>query len=72
MLYLNGSALRRGAGTKPKKPSKRKPGDKAGLGGARRLALALQRLDLTYDTEALETSMMSKLLPREFNKWLDI
>lgn len=68
-MYVRNGALARGAGTKPKKPGKRKSGDKAGYGGVRRLALALQRLDLTYDTEAMEATKIVPLLPKEFGKW---
>ena len=70
-LYFDGGSekLRRGAAAKPKKPKDRIRGDKTGLGGARRLALALQRLDLTYDTEAMEPQQVRSVLPKEFAKW---
>lgn len=68
-LYFDGQKLRRGAASKPKKPKERKPGDRTGLGGARRLAIALQRLDLTYDTEIMDSSSIRLVLPREFARW---
>lgn len=68
-LYFDGQKLRRGAASKPKKPNERKPGDRTGLGSARRLAIALQRLDLTYDTEIMDSSSIRVVLPREFARW---
>lgn len=68
-LYIADGKLLRGAGTKPKKPAQRKPGDRAGLGGARRLALALQRLDLTFDTEVMTAGQLVERLPKEFSRW---
>lgn len=68
-LYLKDGGLRRGASSKPRKPRDRKPGDRTGLGSVRRLAIALQRLDLTYDTEDMESAMMKAVLPKEFSKW---
>jgi len=68
-LYLLDGKLRRGAASKPKKPKDRKPGDKTGFGCIRRLALALQRLNLTYDTEIMLYGEMVKVLPKEFAKW---
>jgi len=69
-LYLANGVMKRGAASKPKKPRLRKPGDRTGFGSIRRLALALQRLDLTYDTEVIEPTVMRKLLPKEFGKFL--
>jgi hypothetical protein len=68
-LYVRNGRLRRGASSKPKQLRIRKPGDKTGLGSARRLAIALQRLDLTYDTEIMNAASMLSILPKEFNKW---
>ena len=68
-LYMPNGTLVKGVATKPKKPSQRKLGDKGGLGGARRLALALQRLDLTFDTEAMSANGLVALLPKEFSRW---
>jgi hypothetical protein len=68
-LYLKDGKLRRGAASKPKKPKERKPGDRTGFGSVRRLAIALQRLDLTYDTEDMESAQMKVVLPKEFSKW---
>ena len=68
-LYIKDGKLKRGASTKPKKPRERKPGDRTGLGSVRRLAIALQRLDLTYDTEAMQSAQMKSVLPKEFSKW---
>jgi hypothetical protein len=68
-LYVRDGKLRRGASTKPKKPKNRRPGDRTGLGGARRLATALTRLDLTFDTEVMDSDGIVAVLPREFVKW---
>jgi hypothetical protein len=68
-LYIRDDKLRRGASSKPKKLRNRKPGDRTGLGSARRLATALQRLDLTYDTEAMDANGIITVLPREFSRW---
>lgn len=68
-LYVANGHLKRGAGSKPKRPRDRKPGDRTGFGSVRRLAIALQRLDLTYDTEAMVTALMLSVLPKEFAKW---
>jgi len=69
-LYIRNGKLRRGASSKAKTLRIRQPGDKTGLGSARRLATALQRLDLTYDTEIMDASSVVSVLPREFNRWL--
>jgi hypothetical protein len=68
-LYLRDGKLRRGASSKPKNLRNRRPGDRTGIGSARRLAIALQRLDLTYDTEVMDASGIVAVLPKEFNKW---
>lgn len=68
-LYISEGKVRRGAASKPKKKKLRKIGDKTGYGSVRRLAIALQRLDLTYDTEVMKSSEITGVLPREFNKW---
>jgi hypothetical protein len=68
-LYFADGKLRRGSASKPKKPRDRKPGDRTGLGSVRRLALALQRLDLTFDTDEMDTGLMRTVLPREFARW---
>lgn len=68
-LYIREGKLRRGASSKPKKPKDRKPGDRVGFGSVRRLAIALQRLDLTYDTADMEVSLMNAILPKEFARW---
>lgn len=70
-LYIKGGALKRGASSKPKKLKDRKQGDRTGLGSVRRLAIALQRLDLTYDTEYMGADQMKIVLPREFQKYMD-
>ena len=69
-LYIREGKLVRGASSKPRKPKDRKPGDSMGLGSVRRLAVALQRLDLTYDTEDMESGQMTAVLPREFKKYM--
>ena len=68
-LYVRDGKLRRGATSRPRKPKDRKPGDRTGFGGIRRLSTALQRLDLTYDTEQLDANQLISLLPREFSRW---
>lgn len=68
-MYLKDGKLRRGAASKPKKPKERKAGDRTGLGSVRRLAIALQRLDLTYDTEEMSSTLMRAVLPKEFARW---
>jgi hypothetical protein len=68
-LYISDGKLKRGASSKPKKPKDRKPGDRTGLGSVRRLAVALKRLDLTYDTEYMDAGQMKAVLPKEFLKW---
>lgn len=69
-LYVNEKGqIRLGAASRPKKQAKRKPGDMTGFGGADRLALSLQRLDLTYDTEVMGATNLIGILPREFSKW---
>lgn len=70
-LYIRDGKLLRGASSKPRKPRDRKPGDITGLGSVRRLAVALQRLDLTYDTEDMASSQMKSVLPREFRKYMN-
>ena len=69
IMYMRDGRLLRGAASKPKKPTERKAGDRTGLGSIRRLAIALQRLDLTYDTEEMRPDLMRSVLPREFAKW---
>lgn len=68
-LYVNAGKLKKGASSKPKNPKRRKPGDRTGLGGVRRLAVALRRLDLTFDTETMDASSIIGVLPKEFEKW---
>lgn len=68
-MYMHDGKLRRGAASKPKKPRERKAGDRTGLGSVRRLAIALQRLDLTYDTEEMSSDLMRAVLPKEFSRW---
>jgi hypothetical protein len=68
-LYFKDGKLRRGASAKPTSKKKRKSDDKKGLGGARRLSVALQRLDLTYDTQVMQPGQLVPVLPKEFSKW---
>jgi hypothetical protein len=68
-LYVQEGKLRRGASSHPKKPRERKPGDRVGFGSVRRLALALKRLDLTFDTEIMPAASMCAVLPKEFRRW---
>ena len=71
-LYVKDGKLKRGASSKPKKPKDRTAGDRTGFGSARRLAVALQRLDLTYDTEQMAADQMMVVLPKEFEKWNNV
>lgn len=68
-LYVQDGKLRRGASSHPKKARERKPADRVGFGGVRRLALALKRLDLTFDTEIMPADSMRAVLPKEFRRW---
>lgn len=70
-LYMKDGKLKRGAASKPKKPKDRKLGDRTGFGSIRRLAIALQRLNLTFDTEIMRYGEMIGVLPKEFAKWSD-
>lgn len=70
-LYMQNGKLKRGAASKPKKPKDRKPGDRTGFGSIRRLAIALQRLNLTFDTEIMWYGEMLGVLPKEFARWSD-
>lgn len=70
-LYVKNGSLKSGASSKPNKPKYRKPGERTGFGSARRLAIALQRLDLTYDTEEMLASQMKQVLPKEFQKYAE-
>ena len=70
-LYIKDGVLKRGASSKPKKPKDRKPSERSGLGSVRRLAVSLQRLDLTYDTEEMQASQMKLVLPKEFKKYAE-
>lgn len=65
---VNGN-IKKGATSKPKKPKDRRPGELAGKGSIRRLPIALRRLDLTYDVDALEPSQLVAMLPREYERW---
>jgi hypothetical protein len=68
-LYYENGKIKKGAASRPKKPSERKPKDRVGFGGVRRLAVALTRLDLTYDTEVMKAAELVTVLPREFKRW---
>jgi hypothetical protein len=68
-LYFEDGKLRRGASSRPKKAKERKPGDRAGFGAVRRLAVALKRLDLTFDTEIMPAPSLLTVLPKEFRRW---
>jgi hypothetical protein len=65
-LYLSGGKLVRGAASRVRPRSKRKPGETRGRGGVARLALAVRRLSRTYDTHTLKMAEMLELLPKEF------
>lgn len=65
-IYVVGGRLRRGAGSKPKSPKQRPPGDRTGFGSSRRLGVALKRLDLTWDTEEMGATQLVSVLPKEF------
>jgi hypothetical protein len=68
-LYIKNGKLVSGASSKPKPPKLRLPNDRTGLGSVRRLAIALQRLDLTYDTEEMKPEEIKQVLPMEFSKF---
>lgn len=68
-LYLRDGRPVRGAAGRAKPLKRRKPGDTSGRGAVARLALAVRRLDRTYDTRALTTENMLKVLPREFENF---
>jgi hypothetical protein len=68
-LYIRDGKLRRGTASKPKKFRQRKLGDQWGFGSIRRLSVSLRRLDLTFDTEELDSAELISLLLREFDKW---
>lgn len=68
-LYLKDGKLVHGAASRAKKPSKRKPNERAGMGGAGRLAKALNRLTLTYDTAEMSSDGIVAVLPREFDRF---
>jgi len=69
-MYVDASGkIKKGATSKPKKPKDRKPGDLSGKGSIRRLPLALRRLDLTYDVDALTSGELVAMLPREYERW---
>jgi hypothetical protein len=40
-----------------------------GEGSARRFALVIQQLELTFDTRACNTEQFLQLLPKEFDLW---
>lgn len=65
-LYLRDGRVIRGAASRLKPISKRRPGDRTGRGNVARLALAVRRLCRTYDTHELPTNEMLQLLPKEF------
>lgn len=68
-LYLRGGKLRRGASSRAKSLKNRKQGDRTGFGGGGRLATALRRLDLTFDTEIMDATNLISVLPKEFRRW---
>jgi hypothetical protein len=68
-LYVSEGRVRRRANSYPRPAKKRKLGDQTGLGGARRLEVALKRLDLTFDTEVMDSAAVIAVLPQEFKKW---
>lgn len=65
-LYVVNGKLQRGAASRVRPIAKRKPGEKVGRGSVARLAIAVRRLCLTFDTHVLGTEAMLQLLPREF------
>jgi hypothetical protein len=71
-LYIKNGKLISGASSKPKPLKFRQSGDRNGLGSVRRLAIALQRLDLTFDTESMMPEEIMRVLPKEFNKFSSI
>jgi hypothetical protein len=71
-LYLRNGKLIRGASSRAKPPKKRKAGDRTGFGAGDRLALALKRLDLTFDTQIMDSDGLVAVLPKEFSKWTNV
>jgi len=69
-LYMSEGKVRRGAAGRVRPLAKRKPGETNGRGGVGRLALAVRRLCLTFDTHVLSTDSMLEILPREFKIFL--
>lgn len=65
-LYLRDGKVMRGAASRTRPPKKRKPGETRGRGSVGRLAIAVRRLDRTYDTRSMNTNEMLKILPKEF------
>lgn len=68
-LYISNGKLRRGAASRVRPRSRRKPGETIGRGGVARLALAVRRLCRTYDTHLLPVTDLLGLLPREFSSF---
>lgn len=70
-LYLNPDGRpKRGAAARVPSAGKRRPGDRRGRGGVARLALAVRRLSMTYDTLGMQPDQLLGLLPREFDRFL--
>lgn len=65
-LYLRDGMVLRGAASRVKPLKRRKLGETRGRGSVARLAIAVRRLDRTYDTRTLTTAEMLRVLPREF------
>ena len=69
-MYVDADGkIKKGATSKPKNPKDRKLGDLSGKGSIRRLPVALRRLDLTYDVDALTSDELVAKLPREYEHW---
>lgn len=68
-LYMSNGTPRRGAASRVRPRSRRKPGETIGRGGVARLALAVRRLCRTYDTHVLQPAEVLGLLPQEFKSF---
>lgn len=69
-IYMDSNGkLKTGANAKPVPKAERKPEDKTGRGSSRRLAIALKRLDLAWDTEVMSEPALVGVLPKEFDQF---
>lgn len=69
-IYVSNGKIRRGAAARVPPKAKRKVHDQRGKGGVARLALAVRRLNRTFDTHMLATDAMINILPKEFSAFV--